>query len=206
MFAVFGKDGWVDDTLTFPEFMEEKQKFVAGDVSSRLKGVGSLPQLVLGSGKVMCQALCIARWACQKGNAAGNEATAKLYPADPDVAFRVEEVAAFVFEALDKCPQDADAEKKKTLREAYAKDGLLRKVMGLMEVRLQETPGPFLLGEEASLADYAVYTLSSMIDKGDFDHVDKAYVDEFPIVKAHMSSVQGSKLFQDYVAAYGKEP
>jgi hypothetical protein len=114
MHAAFGKDGWVDDRLRIAIGSDEWQDLQANQLES-----GSLPELHLPDGSVVCQShaasaqalrnavdlkrpfltdclwLQIARWA---GAMARENSKYDLYPSDPTKAVLVDEVVAFAHE------------------------------------------------------------------------------------------------------------
>ena len=81
MFAAFGKDGWEDHRV---------RGGMAGDEWKELQPVlesGSLPELTLPGGEVVCQSHAIARYAGAMSRGAGHD----LYPVDPGQAVLVDE-------------------------------------------------------------------------------------------------------------------
>ena len=62
-------------------------------------------------------------------------------------------------------PGGATDEERKAAREKYAA-GPLRITLGMYEERLKRTTGPFLLGQQISLADLWGYFIVGMLLKG----------------------------------------
>jgi len=206
LFAAFGKDGWVNETLDFSQFKAEKEKLANGAPDARLVS-GALPQLKLPSGKTFCQSISIARWACIAAHH-NNVDTKNLYPIqNPDHFITMDEACGFAMEILDKCPHDSDADAKKRKREEYAADtGFMGKAMGILEKRMAEYPGEFLLGGDPCLADFVIYGLMIMVNSGNFDYVPAAYLEKFPLLFKHMDAVKNCMWMKQYEEAYGKSP
>lgn len=206
LFAAFGKDGWIDEKIDLVTFKEEKIKYFEGADDAKLVS-GSLPQITLPSGKTYCETLSIARWACTCEIQNGVDIE-DLYPTkNTDNYMIMEESMTIAMEILDKCPRDPNAEVLKKKREEYASEkGFLSLGMKVLERRLCESEGNFLLGNEPCLADFTIYTLINMISIGMFDHVPKDYVEKFPKILKHLELIRTSSWIKKYVEAYGKEP
>jgi len=206
LFAAFGKDGWVDETIDFAAFKAEKQKLQEGAADARLVS-GALPQLTVPSGKSHCQTMSIARWACVSAHK-NNVDIGNLYPAqNPDHFIAMDEAIAFAMEVLDKCPHDDDPDAKKRKREEFSgESGFMGRAMAILEKRMGEYPGDFLLGNEPCLGDFVVYGLSNMIASGSFDYVPAEYLEKFPGVHKQMGAVKCCVLMKRYEEAYGKLP
>ena len=199
MFKAFGKDGWTDDRFSFEEFgkMKAEGKFT----------LGSVPVLVMPSGKMMCQSEAICRWASKQGG---------MYPEDADKAFEVDMVMATFMEILQKCPGDPDEAVKKTKREEFSA-GWMMTAMTAMEKLYSETESAFL-HDTLTCADLMMsttrarhpqrpfeirhlrYTTVNMVLEGQFDYVPKEYMDTFPKLLAAATAVQ----MHDLVVEYGK--
>lgn len=206
LFAAFGKDGWIEENWDFTQFKAEKQKLAEKSPDARLVS-GSLPQLTTPSGKTFCQSMSIARWACNM--AQQNKVDIKnLYPThDGDLFFAMDESIGFAMEILDKCPQDPDDEAKKRKREEFsAETGFMGKAMAVLEKRMSEYPGDFLLGAEPCIADFAIYGLNNMIAANFFDYVPGAYLEKFPCLLKHLDAVKNCEWMKKYEVAYGKLP
>eukprot|EP00746_Dinoflagellata_sp_MGD_P007121 gnl/MRDRNA2_/MRDRNA2_114060_c0_seq1.p1 gnl/MRDRNA2_/MRDRNA2_114060_c0~~gnl/MRDRNA2_/MRDRNA2_114060_c0_seq1.p1 ORF type:complete len:206 (+),score=45.56 gnl/MRDRNA2_/MRDRNA2_114060_c0_seq1:74-691(+) len=181
MFKAFGKDGWTDDRFAYQEWPDKKPQMPLGFV----------PILELPGKGVISQTDAITRWAAKK---------AGLYPSDEDDALIVDEVCSTIIEVLNKTPgAGLDAEEKKKKRLEYAA-GFLTTAFKQLETRL--APGPWILGDQFTVADLMLSTLSNMIVTGDFDHVPKEFVDAFPLAKAHNDKVLDHELVVAYSANY----
>lgn len=212
LFAAFGKDGWVNEAIDFASFGEEKRKLAEGKSDARLVS-GSLPQLTLPSkpgcaARTYCQTMSIARWACSYAQTHGLADITDLYPSqDPDKLIVMDEAITFAMEILDRCPQESNADAKKIKREEYASaDGFMTRAMRVLETRLGEAEGDFLLGNEPCLADFTIHGLALMISSGNFDYVPASYLNRFPRLLKHIGAVPGCALVKRYVEAYGKQP
>lgn len=201
MYAAFGKEGFVDEYMTFSTFQEEREKFNLDRSSSKLYS-GSLPQLTLPSGVVVSQSQAMARWACLAAPV-GSRAKA-LYPVeDADACMLIDELAAITEEILCKSPTDKDEKVKQAKREEYGATGYLNKAMNLIENRLTtlHPEGPFLLGANISMGDLQFLVVTKMMVDGQFDYIPASYLDRFPAVKAHLEAVQADSLFVEAMAA-----
>eukprot|EP00931_Biecheleriopsis_adriatica_P104963 TRINITY_DN7956_c0_g1_i1.p1 TRINITY_DN7956_c0_g1~~TRINITY_DN7956_c0_g1_i1.p1 ORF type:complete len:230 (+),score=52.34 TRINITY_DN7956_c0_g1_i1:75-764(+) len=203
MFAAFGKDGWENEMLTFPEFMEEKKKFNAGEASRLLSG--GLPQLALPDGMCFGQSMAILQYALAAAEAIGKEKVLFNLWVDtnkPLDVLRAAEAAEYAMECLNKCPQGIDDQAEKKLkREEYAA-GPMKNWMGILEKRIT---GPFLLGDAVCYADYVVMMLVDMIQVGQFDYVEPSYLEQFPNLLAHWKACKESAPVRAYMEAYGED-
>merc|ERR1719378_769126 len=108
-------------------------------------------------------------------------------------------------EILDKCPHDTDQDEKKRKREEFAGDtGFMGKAMAILEKRMSEYPGDFLLGGEPCIADFTIYGLNNMIAADFFDYVPAAYLEKFPCLLKQMNAVKSCEWMKKYEEAYGK--
>ena len=155
--------------------------------------LGSLPVVSI-DGKVYCQSGALARWT-------GAQGANKLYPVDgsPTDLLLVDEVFETCADAMASCPQDADEQRKKAAREAYAdkKSGKLHKFLSLVEKRLGEHAGDFVLGAKLSLADLAVVASFDGILAGGWDFIDKSNLDGYPRVLACIKAVKAHELVKE---------
>ena len=96
---------------------------------------------------------------------------------------------------------------KKAKREEYAAPtGFMGRIMRLLDSRMGEVSGDFLLGEEPCLADFTLFGLVNLISVGHFEHVPANYVEEkFPILWKQFEAVKNCKLMHEYKEAYGKD-
>ena len=153
LFNALGKEGWVDERVSLPRF-KKAQPFPTSS-ADRTKAeyvTNNLPQLNLPCGLRVSQSHAIARYAAKLSPPAGETPVhfVPLYPSDPRQALLVDEAVAVVDQILLLTPKDEDAETKKRNREAFAKSGFLRVGMELLESRLKDSGGPFLLGTQVS--------------------------------------------------------
>jgi hypothetical protein len=61
------------------------------------------------------------------------------------------------------------------------------------------------MGEDMSLADIYIFSVTECLDSGNFDFVDPSYLDDYSVLKAHLKSVWESSWFTEY-DAQGYEP
>jgi len=95
-----------------------------------------------------------------------------LYPIDPKNALLVDEAVAVVDQILLLTPKDADKDTRAKNREEYHSIGFLRVAMELLEGRLEESGGPFILGEDISIGDlYIRAPLGDLFDLGQFESI-----------------------------------
>ena len=103
-------------------------------------------------------------------------------------------------QVLNKCPQDADAEVKKTKREEYAA-GWMKATLTWLEAQFAKTATPFL-HEDLGFADLHLYMVVDMVLQGQFDYVPASYMDQFPGLLKSCEAVKASPLVAEYLAAY----
>ena len=181
MFKAFGKDGWIDERLQFPEFKERKPTLP----------LGYLPVLSIDE-EISTQTEPMVRWAARISG---------LYPIDLKEAMRVDEVCAVAHEVLYKCPFDADEEVKKAKRLEYAEGRMLQN-MSYVDSKLAGSSNGFLLPGGISMADLQVYMVVHMIKTGNFDHIEPEYVDRFPNICKNAAAVDADPLIVEYRANY----
>jgi len=181
MFKAFGKDGWIDERLQFPEFKERKPTLP----------LGYLPVLSIDE-EIFTQTEPMVRWAAKISG---------LYPTDLKEAMRVDEVCAVAHEVLYKCPFDADEEVKKAKRLEYAEGRMLQN-MSYIDSKLAGSSNGFLLPGGISMADLQVYMVVHMIRTGNFDHIEPEYVDRFPNICKNAAALDADPLIVEYRAHY----
>merc|ERR1711971_213456 len=93
----------------------------------------------------------------------------------------VDEVMDICQDILTKCPQDPDADVKKTKREEYAA-GKMKAMMDLLAQRVGESGSSFAVGADLTIGDLVVYFLVKMIRDNMFDYVPSDYVDAWPSI------------------------
>jgi glutathione S-transferase len=126
-----------------------------------------------------------------------------LYPTDPQKALLVDEAIAVIDQILLLTPKDEDPATKAKNREAFHTSGFLRIGMELLEGRLQDSGGPFLLGEEVSIADlYVRAPLGDLFDLKQFEDIPDSFYDEFPNVQTCATAVLTHPLLKAYHENY----
>eukprot|EP00238_Polyblepharides_amylifera_P006345 CAMPEP_0196581462 /NCGR_PEP_ID=MMETSP1081-20130531/33976_1 /TAXON_ID=36882 /ORGANISM="Pyramimonas amylifera, Strain CCMP720" /LENGTH=206 /DNA_ID=CAMNT_0041901699 /DNA_START=110 /DNA_END=730 /DNA_ORIENTATION=- len=151
-----------------------------------------LPVLTLDNGIVVTQSAAILRYAGKKSD---------LYPTDADLALSVDEIIDILADLMSKCPQDADAEVKKTKREEYAA-GRMKTYFELLNTKATNSEGEFLTGSSMSIADLVFFYTVAMIRDGMFDYVDKSYVDTWPKLVAVEKAIGSHSAVQKYKEAF----
>ena len=143
--------------------------------------------LTLPSGKVIVESGAIGRYA---GRLAG------LYPTEPEKALLVDEVVELLNSIMAKAPQEKDPELKKQKRQEYAA-GFLKKVLSLIASRISEG-GQFILGNELSVADVALYGFLKMLYSGFLDDIPPSYPDQWPEFPRFISAMEANDKFSPY--------
>lgn len=133
-----------DERVEFPKLVELRGG--QNSCNERIP-LGSLPVLTLPDGKVITQSLAITRYVSKFSG---------LYPQDPRQALTVDEVIDTIDDLSKSIPRSDDKEKLKELREAWMKEKAPR-YMEHINKRIQESGGPFVLGEKFSMADLYVW-------------------------------------------------
>jgi glutathione S-transferase len=215
LFNALGTDGWKDQRLSLPRFKKERALSSSSlpdhtdDPCSRVRAeyiTDNLPQLNLPCGLKVSQSHAIARYAGKLSPPARDlpdHYVPDLYPRDPKKALLVDEVVAVVDQILLLTPKDEDAETRARKREAYHTSGFLRVGMELLEGRLEESGGPFILGEDISIADlYIRAPLGDLFDLGQFDGVPKEFYGKFGNVQRCAEAVPEHSLLKAYHEQY----
>ena len=175
-FAIGGIE-FEDERIPGEEFGKRK---AAGELP-----LGSLPCLTLPNGRMIVESGAIARYAAKR---------AGLYPADAEKQLLCDEAVEICSSVMSKTPYDKDPEEKKKNREAFA-EGLLKKFFGLLNQRIGESDGPFILGSEFCMADIAVYSLVKMLHSGFIDHIPTDYDAQFSGIVTMMEALEGNARF-----------
>ncbi|KAJ1443401.1 hypothetical protein B484DRAFT_15261 [Ochromonadaceae sp. CCMP2298] len=208
LFNALGRDGWVDERVSLPRF-KKMQPFPrpatpAGRTALEFV-TNSLPQLTLPCGKTVTQSHAIARYAAKLAPAHQTHRThphVPLYPADPERALLVDEAVAVIDQILLLSPKDEDPATRARNRAAFCTTGFLRVGMELLEGRLAQSGGPFLL-EELTIADlYIRAPLGDLFDLGQFEGVPQGFYAEFPRVQACAAAVLEHPLLRAYHEHY----
>ena len=145
--------------------------------------LGQVPVLTLPDGTIVCQSGAHMRYAGRK---------AGMYPRDDDVrALLIDEIVFTADELMAKCPQHADPEIKKTLREAFTKD-VIPKFAKFLAAKLGDKD--FFVGD-LSIADLALFGSLQGISSGNWDHVPKDCISgPFPTLGAFEARVRAHPL------------
>jgi len=171
--------------LAFPAYQEKKKE------TKDNAWLNGLPVLTI-DGKTYTQSTAMIRYFGKK---------AKLYPADDVAALAVDEIMDIVQDCLTKCPQDPDAEVKKTKRQEYAA-GKMKSLCDLLNQRAEESSSGWLVGNDMTVADLCVYIgLLKMLRSGDFDHVEDTYMDKYPKLVALEKAVPEHPVYKAYSAS-----
>jgi glutathione S-transferase len=209
LFNALGKDGWVDERVSLPRFRKAKPFPKLETPGSRTKAeyiTNNLPQLILPCGTKVSQSHAIARYAAKLAPPVHNKPNyyiPNLYPTDPQKALLVDEAIAVIDQILLLTPKDEDSATKARNREAFHTSGFLRIGMELLEGRLQDSGGPFLLGKEMSIADlYVRAPLGDLFDLKQFEDIPDSFYDEFPNVQACARAVLTHPLLKAYHENY----
>jgi len=156
--------------------------------------LGSLPVLDLPQGHFV-QSTALARWAARKSD---------LYPTDDVQQLIVDETMETLNEVTDKGGQDKDPVVKKALRENFVLN-ILPKYMALLQTRVEQSGGPFVLGKKISIADLFVFSQLSIIYSGNFDYVPAdLIVTKYPVINQLFEEVKKSPIVQAELNAQPK--
>ena len=203
LFNTLGKAGWVDQRVSLPRFKKADRPEQCADRVNAEYVTNSLPQLNLPCGLKVTQSQAIARWAAQQRPAElPQHYLPNLYPTDATGALVVDEAISVVDQILQLTPKEADAATRAQSRALFQRSGFLRVGMELLEGRLRESGGPFVLGDQLTLADlYVRSPLCDLFELGQFEGVTDEFVDEFPRVRECGAAVLASPLLQAYFEA-----
>jgi glutathione S-transferase len=206
LFNALGKDGWTDTRVSLPRFKKAPKPAQNPDRVASEYVTNNLPQLNLPCGTKVSQSHAIARYAAKLSLPASKlppHFVPNLYPADAQSALLVDEAIAVVDQILLLTPKDADPVQRAKNREDYHHSGFLRVGMELLEGRIEESGGPFLLGEQLSIADlYVRAPLGDLFDLGQFEGVPTEFYDAFPNVQACAAAVPEHPLLKAYHENY----
>lgn len=209
MFNALGKDGWVDERIGQGAFKKLKQQALEDRTNQKLPMDAALltdnmPQLILPNGSTHCQSHAIARWAARQTGGKFN-----LYPLDDaDSCLLVDETMALVDSVVGLAPKDVDAETRLAKRKAYIAPGTgpLHVAMSILESRLAQSGGPFLLGggeEHLTIADlYVKKPLTDMILDKQFEGVGPSWLQQFPLLMKHTAAIADHSLVVEYLTKY----
>ena len=207
LFNALGKDGWVDERLSLPRFKKAQPSFPKpATTAARTQAeyiTNNLPQLNLPCGLKVTQSHAIARYAANLSPPTPPPHYVRLYPSDPQQALLVDEAVAVVDQILLLTPKDADEATRARNRTAFHTSGFLRVGMELLESRLFDSGGPFLLGDEVTIADlYIRAPLADLFDLNQFEGIPDEFYGEFPRVQACAAAVREHPLLVAYHQHY----
>jgi glutathione S-transferase len=206
LFNALGKDGWNDQRVSLPRFKKVPKPEQNPDRVNSEYVTNNLPQLDLPCGAKVSQSHAIARYAAKMSLPASKlpeHFVPNLYPLDPRNALLVDEAVAVVDQILLLTPKDADPVTRAQNREDYYTSGFLRVGMELLEGRIAQSGGPFLLGEQLSIADlYVRAPLGDLFDLKQFEGVPDEFYAAFPNVQACAAAVPEHPLLKAYHENY----
>lgn len=206
LFNALGKDGWTDTRVSLPRFKKAPKPEQNPDRVNSEYVTNNLPQLNLPCGTRVTQSHAIARYAAKlslPASKAPKHFVPNLYPSDEKGALIVDEAIAVVDQILLLTPKDLDPATRAKAREVFHQSGFLRVGMELLEGRIGQSGGPFLLGEQLSIADlYVRAPLGDLFDLGQFEGVPAEFYDAFPNVQACAAAVPDHPLLKAYHANY----
>ena len=204
LFNSLGKDGWKDERLSLPRFKKTQTAEQLGPERVNAEYVtNNLPQLDLPCGTKVSQSHAIARYAARLAPSSPLEHhDPELYPTEPRSALLVDEAIATVDQILLLTPKEADEAARARSREDYQATGFLRVGMELLEGRIASSGGPFLLGDQLTIADlYIRSPLCDLFDLKQFDGVGPEFMEAFPRVQACGAAVLEHPLLVAYKEA-----
>lgn len=201
LFNSLGKDGWCDERLSLPRFKKTQKAEQLGPARVNAEYItNNLPQLDLPCGTKVSQSHAISRYAASLTPAIlPAHHDPELYPTDPARALLVDEAIAIVDQILLLTPKEKDEAARAQSREEYQTTGFLRVGMELLEGRITSSGGPFLLGEQMTIADlYIRSPLCDLFDLGQFDGVGADFFQQFPCVQTCGAAVLEHPLLAAY--------
>ena len=204
LFNALGKDGWTDQRVSLPRFKKTPKLPQNPDRVNAEYVTNNLPQLDLACGTKVSQSHAIARFAAKivpEDHPA--HFVPGLYPTDAKAAMLVDEAVAVVDQILLLTPKDEDPDTRAQRREEYHTSGFLRVGMELLEGRIQQSGGPFILGRQLSIADlYIRAPLCDLFELNQFEGIPPEFFDAFPLVRACGARVLEHPLLQAYHENY----
>jgi glutathione S-transferase len=204
LFNSLGKEGWADERVSLPRFKKAPKPASNPDRVNAEYITNNLPQLDLPCGTKLSQSHAIARYAAKLIPAdPPPHFVPELYPSDAKSAMLVDEAIAVVDQILLLTPKDGDPAVRAKQREEYKTSGFLRVGMELLEGRLKQSGGAFLLGAQLSIADlYVRAPLCDLFELNQFEGVEPEFLDDFPMVRACGKAVLEHPLLKTYHENY----
>lgn len=169
-----------DERITSEEFAKRKS-----DGSLPFQ---SLPTMTV-DGMTVAESNAILRYA---GKLTG------LYPKDEKAALKVDMVVDAPEAVITAIFSDSSKEARtKVVEETFPR------YLGALNKIFAETTGPFLLGEEMSIADLKLANLIASVNKGEqFDHVPAGCLDEYSHLLASSKAVMAHEKVAEWNAAH----
>lgn len=204
LFNALGKDGWNDARVSLPRFKKAPKPAQNPERVNSEFVTNNLPQLDLPCGRKVSQSHAIARYAAKLSPPQlPPHFVPDLYPSDARSALLVDEAVSVVDQILLLTPKDSDPTVRSENREAYHTSGFLRVGMELLEGRIKQSGGPFLLGEQLTIADlYIRAPLGDLFDLKQFEGVPEEFYAAFPRVQGCAAAVLDHSLLKAYNENY----
>ena len=168
-----------DERISFEQFKPRKE---SGEFP-----FGSLPVMTV-DGEKFAQSGALLRYCGRLSN---------LYPQDPMASLKVDQMVDLVEELFVAIYSDFS----KAGREKVAAEVIPRYVSAAEEIYAKST-GPFLLGEQMSIADLKLYVVVHGIQTGKFDHIPARCVEVFPNVNKCVDALGANKKIAEWEAAH----
>lgn len=185
---VLGKLEFQDRRPTFKEW---------GDLKPKTKW-GQLPFMTTPDGKEMAQTKSMVRYLGKVVPVGGK----KLYPADPTLAFDVDEIMDS-FEDLrmlfvPTMRMSSEDEKKKA-RTAIMADGGPGDVL-LKKIDSAAASGAYLVGSSLTVADLWCFMFVNFMRSGFWDYIDPDFIKKYPKLDSIQKGVKSQPLIKEYYA------
>mmetsp|Transcript_9496 Transcript_9496/g.25800 ORF Transcript_9496/g.25800 Transcript_9496/m.25800 type:complete len:218 (-) Transcript_9496:121-774(-) len=144
------------------------------------------------------QSLSILRYVGKLGQSVEGAAS-KLYPNDPKLCLSIDQALDVAQDMAANFPKDKEEEAKKKSRPEYMA-GKGKAFFGQLDEILKRSDGPFIGGNDLSIADLSVAlgTIKAL-ENGFFDYVPKTWVQEnYPALSDLLKAVQEHPFVTDY--------
>jgi glutathione S-transferase len=176
---------------------EELQALRSGDNGEAAVPLGQLPVLYI-NGAPLTQSMAQSRWAASR--------SAALSPAgdgDGLLALAVDETMQVVDELWSKLPHlrhfadraPADAAAACAAGRAAWLAGVAPRYLRLLAKRVSARGGPFVLGEQVSIADAWVFAFADQVGRGFYDGVPTTLLAAYPALSANVAAFRAHALF-----------